>query len=128
VTGDADDDLRLYADGAGGVAALHTFPLTPDSWYYFLLYVNTSENSLDGNHIYINGVGNDDSGNYFGVGSLTNVGPMRVAAYTAGVNAYGRNIAYLAMYARADWIQEGAAGPAEINTIQAARYAELIAP
>jgi len=113
--------FKMY-DGvdSGSVSVVN---LVEGAWYHAIVFVNRSENSTNSAVMYVNAVAGAGS-NFIAVDTVTNLGYTAIGSRVGSI-PYQSNVAYLALWKRASWHQEGAAGPAEWATIAAKRFAQL---
>lgn len=123
-SGTGNINLHMQDSGGGLVVASAASSVPMDTWNHCILFVNRDETSNYGARWYING---GLSGNGQDVSSISDT--LISSAFVLGAGIVGQvpfsnNIAYAAMWKRANMLQAGAAGQAEAAVIAAERFAQ----
>lgn len=122
------DKMRFVGkDALANSKTCYTAPLIGNTWYHGILAINRNEAvAAESAQWYINGVASGNGASFSAVGDLDSDIALAIGAQSGGsLNCYGGTIAYFAIYRHAGWLQDGAAGQAEVAVLAAQRFAEV---
>lgn len=95
----ASDTFRLLI-GDGAFEQIFTAAVITDAWYHILVFADRSGSA----QFYVNGVASGAAVDISAAGTLATADIFTIGGSSSGSVQYNRNIAYLAMWKRASWL------------------------